>query len=57
MTLEELYEYYECNWVLVCKEINFGRTTIQVWRKMGFIPLRAQKVIENRTDGLFKAEI
>ena len=56
MTLDELYQYYECNWVRVCREIGYGNTTIIGWRKQGYIPARAQKVIELRTDGIFRAD-
>ncbi len=56
MTIEELYDYYQCNWVTVSRELNFGSTTLRLWRKMGYIPARAQRLIENRTDGIFKAD-
>jgi len=56
MKLEELYNHYDCNWVRVSREIGYGNTTVILWRKMGFIPRRAQQIIERRLDGLFKAD-
>lgn len=55
MLLTELYEHYG-TWTELGRELRLGNSTYQVWRKKGYIPFRAQLLIENRTNGLFKAE-
>lgn len=57
MTLNEIYTYYSSNWVKVGRALNVGSTTLQIWRRQGYIPLRYQKKIETRTGGLFKAHL
>lgn len=56
MKLNELYEYFECNWTRVARETGFGLTTLTLWRKKGEIPQRAQLIIERRLGGAFKAD-
>lgn len=57
MTLNEIYEFYDRNWAMVTRELKIGTTTIQKWRKRGYVPIRSQMVIEERTKGLFKASL
>lgn len=54
MLLEELHEYFG-TWTQLMRELELGNSTYQVWRKQGYIPFKAQLLIENRTKGLFKA--
>ncbi len=54
MLLSELYEHYG-TWSELCRELRLGNSTYQIWRRKGYIPFRAQLLIENRTQGLFKA--
>lgn len=54
MLLSDLYEYYG-SWTRLVRDLNLGNTTYQVWRKQGYIPFKAQLLIENKTDGFFKA--
>ena len=57
MTIEELYNHFGQTDVNVCRELKIGSTTLQTWRRKGFIPIGYQMKIEERTDGLFKAKI
>lgn len=54
MLLGELYEHYG-TWTHLVRELKLGNSTYQVWRKQGYIPFKAQLLIENQTNGLFKA--
>lgn len=54
MLLIELYEHYG-TWNHLSRELNLGINTYQIWRKQGYIPFKAQLVIEYKTNGLFKA--
>ena len=56
MTLEEMYEYYGCNWSKLSRELKIGTTTVKKWRDRGSIPPRSQLVLEQRTKGLFLAD-
>jgi len=55
MLLSELYEYYG-TWTRVVRELDLGSSTYQLWRKQGFIPFKAQLLIEYKTNGRFKAK-
>lgn len=55
MILDELYKYYCYNWARACRELKFGTTTIQNWKKRGYIPFRSQQIIEQKTNGILKA--
>lgn len=57
MTIEELYNYFDQNWVTVSRELKFGSTTIYNWRRKGFIHANAQVRIEKKTNGGLKARI
>ena len=57
MTLTEIYEYYGKNWAEVTRELKIGSTTLQKWRKRGYIPIRSQMVLDKRSAGLFKARV
>lgn len=57
MTLKEIYEHYGKNWAEVARELKIGSTTLQKWRKRGYIPIRSQMVLDKRTNSLFKARI
>ena len=57
MTLIEIYESYGCNWAKVARELKIGSTTLQKWKKRGYIPIRSQMVLEKRTKGIFKARL
>ena len=54
MLLSELYEHYG-TWTQLVRELNLGNSTYQIWRKKGYIPFKAQLLIENKTKGFFKA--
>lgn len=54
MLLKELYEYFG-TWTQLVRELDLGNSTYQVWRKQGYIPFASQLLIENKTNGLFKA--
>ena len=56
MRIEELYEKYG-NWTAVANELRTSVSQIQYWRKRGYIPYPAQLVIQEKTKGLFKANI
>lgn len=55
MKLGDLYAYYGCNWTQLCRELDIGNSTYQAWRNKGYIPFKTQLLIENQTNGLFKA--
>lgn len=57
MTLQEIYEHYQSNWAFASRELKIGTTTIQKWKKRGYIPIRSQMVLEKRTKGIFKARL
>lgn len=54
MLLSELYEYFG-TWTLLGRQLGLGASTYQVWKKQGYIPFTMQLLIENRTNGRFKA--
>jgi hypothetical protein len=54
MLLNDLYDHYG-TWTQLVRQLNLGNSTYQVWRKQGYIPFKAQLLIENMTHGLFKA--
>lgn len=54
MLLSELHAYYG-TWTLLARELDLGNSTYQLWKKQGYIPFKAQLLIENKTKGLFKA--
>lgn len=54
MLLDELHKYYG-TWTLLARELDLGNSTYQLWRSKGYIPFKAQLLIENKTKGLFKA--
>lgn len=54
MLLQELYEHYG-NWTRLVRELDFGTSTCQLWRKRGYIPFKTQLLIEYKTKGRFKA--
>lgn len=54
MVLNELYEYFG-TWTNLMRELNLGNSTYQTWRRNGYIPFKAQLLIEKQTKGLFKA--
>lgn len=57
MTLEEIFVHYGRNWVTVGRELRIGATSIQNWKKRGYIPIRSQMIIEFRSEGRFKADL
>ncbi|HHF7341016.1 TPA: hypothetical protein ACTTVN_000630 [Legionella anisa] len=54
MLLSELYEHYG-TWTKLSRELGLGNSTYSVWRKQGYIPWKAQCVIENITNRKFIA--
>ena len=57
MRVSELYEYYQSNWTKVSRELNIAYSSLQNWRKWGYIPLKSQAHIEKKTKGLFVTKI
>ena len=57
MLLQELFVHYGRNWVKVARAINCGSTSLQNWRKWGYIPIESQIRIESYTNGQFKADL
>lgn len=55
MLLEELYQHYG-TWTNLVRDLDLGNSTYVVWRKKGYIPFKAQLLIENKTQGFFKAD-
>ena len=54
MRLEELHAHYG-TWTKLCFALKQGMNSHQYWRKIGYIPLASQLMIEHKTNGLFKA--
>jgi hypothetical protein len=54
MKLNELYEYFG-SWTQLTRELNLSSATYQIWRRKGYIPFKAQLLIENKSKGRFKA--
>ena len=54
MLLQELYNHFG-TYTKMVRELDLGNSTYLVWRKQGYIPFKAQLLIERQTDGLFKA--
>lgn len=57
MTIKEMYDYYGNNWAKMARELGFGTNTVFIWKKKGTVPIKAQMIIEKRTNGLFKASL
>jgi hypothetical protein len=57
MILNDIYEYYQKNWVTVGRELRVGSTSLYNWKKIGYIPIASQIKIEKRTKGLFVADL
>jgi len=55
MLLQELYDHYG-TWTKLSRDLGFGSSTYQIWRKKGCIPYPSQLVIEKKTKGIFKAD-
>jgi hypothetical protein len=56
MRVEQVYAYFNFNWSEVSRELDVAMTTIHHWRKKGYIPLPAQKMIEAATGGELVAD-
>ena len=57
MRLFELYEAYQYSWTNVSKATGYTQGCIYGWRQRGYIPFKAQLIIEQRLNGRFKADI
>lgn len=54
MTLEEVIKKFN-NGNRLCKALGIHRQNFTYWRKIGFIPIMAQRKIEMLTEGELKA--
>lgn len=54
MTLDELKDKWG-TWMAVANELKMSPSGLTYWRKRGSIPYESQLVIQDKTDGLFKA--
>jgi predicted site-specific integrase-resolvase len=50
MTLNEIFELYNNNWSEASRELKIPPTTLQKWRKKGYIPLPSQRILEHRSN-------
>jgi hypothetical protein len=55
MLLAELYAYFG-SWASLSRNLGFGSTTYQYWRRIGYIPYPTQVLIEKKTDRMFLAD-
>lgn len=55
MTLQELKEKWG-TWMAVAIELKMSQSGITYWRNRGSIPYDSQLVIQDKTNGLFKAK-
>lgn len=55
MTLDEIKNYY-CTWTRAMRELDFSPNAYQNWTRRNYIPFHAQLRIEDKTNGLFKAD-
>jgi len=56
MRIEELKKHYK-TWTNLAHKLEIGMNNHQYWRKIGYIPYPAQCVIQEKTNGLFKASM
>ncbi len=56
MSLKELYDYYG-SWADMMRSLNLGSTTYQAWLRKKMVPWKTQLIIENKTQGKFKADL
>lgn len=54
MKIDEVHEYYG-NFANISRALGVGQNAYQYWRKIGYIPYRAQLLIEKNTGGKLKA--
>ena len=45
MTMDEVYNYYG-SWGKALRKLDFGSSTMQRWRQLGYIPIQTQYRIE-----------
>lgn len=57
MRINEVHEMFDHNWCRAMRELGFGVNTYQHWRKNGYIPMRAQLRIEEKTNGILRADL
>lgn len=57
MKIIEVYEYYGRNWARISRELGLGVRTPYYWRQTGYIPYRAQVMIEKFTNGALIADM
>lgn len=56
MTLEEIIEHYKDSSKSPYHQLGFSRQRWHEWKKRGYIPLRTQFEIEQKTEGALKAD-
>lgn len=57
MKVEDIYEHFGKSWTKVSRELKVPHSSLQNWRKRGFIPIRTQMLLERKSNGLFKASL
>lgn len=55
ISIDTLYNHFDKNWTKLTKELGLGVNTYQHWLRQGYIPYASQKKIEEKSNGLFKA--
>jgi len=54
MTLQDLKDKWK-TWMAVANELKMSQSGVTYWRKRGSIPYNSQLIIQDKTEGLFKA--
>jgi hypothetical protein len=57
ISIDALYNHYEKNWTKLTKELGLGVNTYQNWLRKGYIPYSTQTKIQEKTNGVFIANI
>ncbi len=55
MTLDEMKDKWK-TWLAVSLELKVSQSAVTYWRKRGSIPYPTQLLIQDKTEGLFKAQ-
>jgi len=55
MTLDELKKHWK-TWMAVSFELKVSQSAVSYWRQRGSIPYTSQLLIQDKTNGLFKAK-
>lgn len=56
MKFEDLLDHYKSKYA-IAKGVKYTQTAVSHWKKVGYIPIRAQHRIELVTNGQFKADL